>query len=95
MLSLEFALSRGAKILGRLRLLIGNEQSPSGEESPGRGSIYATGYAVLLRIEQMTGGALLVEQGALYPALFRLEHRGLLESEWGVSDNNRRASTTD
>ena len=49
------------------------------------------GYAVLLRIEQMTGGALLVEQGALYPALFRLEHRGLLESEWGVSDNNRRA----
>jgi PadR family transcriptional regulator PadR len=49
------------------------------------------GYAVLLRIEQITGGALLVEQGALYPALARLEHRGLLEAEWGVSDNNRRA----
>lgn len=49
------------------------------------------GYGVLLRIEQITSGALLVEQGALYPALFRLEHRGLLESEWGVSDNNRRA----
>lgn len=49
------------------------------------------GYAVLLRIEQITGGALLVEQGALYPALFRLEHRGLLDSEWGVSENNRRA----
>jgi len=49
------------------------------------------GYAVLLRIEQITGGALLVEQGALYPALARLEHRGLLEGEWGVSDNNRRA----
>ena len=49
------------------------------------------GYAVLLRIEQMTGGALVVEQGALYPALFRLEHRGLVETEWGVSDNNRRA----
>ena len=49
------------------------------------------GYAVLLRIEQITGGALLVEQGALYPGLFRLEHRGFLESEWGVSDNNRRA----
>jgi PadR family transcriptional regulator, regulatory protein PadR len=46
---------------------------------------------VLLRIEQVTGGALLVEQGALYPALFRLEHRGLLTSEWGVSDNNRKA----
>jgi PadR family transcriptional regulator PadR len=49
------------------------------------------GYAVLLRIEQITGGALLVEQGALYPALARLEHRGLLDAEWGVSDNNRRA----
>jgi len=49
------------------------------------------GYAVLLRIEQITGGALLVEQGALYPALFRLEARGLLTGEWGVSDNNRRA----
>jgi PadR family transcriptional regulator PadR len=49
------------------------------------------GYGVLLRIEQMTGGALLVEQGALYPALFRLEHQGLLASDWGVSENNRRA----
>ena len=49
------------------------------------------GYGVLLRIEQITGGALLVEQGALYPALFRLEHRGLIDGEWGVSDNNRRA----
>jgi len=49
------------------------------------------GYGVLLRIEQVTAGALLVEQGALYPALFRLEHRGLLASEWGTSDNNRKA----
>ena len=49
------------------------------------------GYGVLLRIEQMTRGALLVEQGALYPALYRLEHQGLLEAEWGTSDNNRRA----
>src|SRR5262245_18101964 len=49
------------------------------------------GYGVLLRIEQMTRGALLVEQGALYPALYRLEHRGLLDTEWGVSHNNRRA----
>jgi PadR family transcriptional regulator PadR len=46
---------------------------------------------VLLRIQQITGGALLVEQGALYPALARLEHQGLLASEWGTSDNNRRA----
>ena len=46
---------------------------------------------VLLRIGQMTDGALLVEQGALYPALFRLEQMGLLDTEWCVSDNNRRA----
>lgn len=49
------------------------------------------GYGVLLRLEQITGGALLVEQGALYPALFRLEQQGLLATEWGVSENNRRA----
>lgn len=49
------------------------------------------GYGVLLRIEQITGGVLEVQQGALYPALYRLEHRGLIESEWGRSDNNRRA----
>ena len=49
------------------------------------------GYGVLLRIQQISGGALLVEQGALYPALYRLEERGMLISEWGVSDNNRRA----
>jgi PadR family transcriptional regulator PadR len=49
------------------------------------------GYGVLLRIEQITRGALLAEQGALYPALSRLEHRGLLASEWGTSENNRRA----
>lgn len=49
------------------------------------------GYGVLLRIEQISRGALLVEQGALYPALFRLVHRGLLKAKWGISDNNRRA----
>ena len=49
------------------------------------------GYGVLLRIQQITGGALTIEQGALYPALARLEHQGLLGSEWGVSDNNRKA----
>jgi PadR family transcriptional regulator PadR len=49
------------------------------------------GYGVLLRIEQITKGALLVEQGALYPALYRLESRGLLQTEWGISDNNRKA----
>ena len=49
------------------------------------------GYGVLVRIEQITGGALLVEQGALYPALYRLEHQGLLDTEWGTSDNNRKA----
>ena len=49
------------------------------------------GYGILLRIQQISGGALLVEQGALYPALYRLEEQDLLASEWGVSDNNRRA----
>jgi PadR family transcriptional regulator, regulatory protein PadR len=49
------------------------------------------GYGVLLRIGQISGRALLIEQGALYPALFRLVHRGLLKASWGVSENNRRA----
>ena len=49
------------------------------------------GYGVLLRIAQISGGALEIQQGALYPALYRLEHQGLIESEWGTSENNRRA----
>lgn len=49
------------------------------------------GYGVLLRIQQMTGGSLTIEQGALYPALYRLERQGLLDTEWGTSQNNRRA----
>jgi transcriptional regulator len=49
------------------------------------------GYGVLLRIEQITGGHLQIHQGALYPALYRLERQGLIDSGWGTSDNNRRA----
>jgi PadR family transcriptional regulator PadR len=49
------------------------------------------GYGILLRIEQISGRALLVEQGALYPALFRLVRQRLLTANWGTSDNNRRA----
>ncbi|MDQ3349288.1 MAG: PadR family transcriptional regulator [Acidobacteriota bacterium] len=49
------------------------------------------GYGVMVRIGQISKGALTIEQGALYPALQRLERRGLLASKWGVSDNNRRA----
>ena len=49
------------------------------------------GYGVLLRIEQISKGALLIEQGALYPALFRLVRQGMLKATWGTSDNNRRA----
>ena len=49
------------------------------------------GYGVLLRVQQMTQEALIVEQGALYPALYRLERQGLLDTEWGTSENNRRA----
>ena len=49
------------------------------------------GYGVLLRIGQISDQALLIEQGALYPALFRLVRQGLLKASWGTSDNNRRA----
>jgi PadR family transcriptional regulator, regulatory protein PadR len=48
------------------------------------------GYGILLRIEQISQGALLIEQGALYPALFRLVQQGLLKAHWDTSENNRR-----
>jgi PadR family transcriptional regulator PadR len=51
----------------------------------------AHGYAVAKFIHDRTGGALLVEEGALYPALHRLERKRSIESEWGLSENNRRA----
>lgn len=49
------------------------------------------GYGILLRIAQISGQALLIEQGALYPALFRLVRQGVLKAKWGTSENNRRA----
>jgi len=49
------------------------------------------GYGVLLRIQQLAKGNLQIEQGSLYPALYRLEHKGFIECEWGESDNNRKA----
>ena len=49
------------------------------------------GYGVLLRLQQMTGGNLSLEQGAIYPALYRLERQDLIIGTWGTSDNNRRA----
>jgi transcriptional regulator len=49
------------------------------------------GYGVLLRIQQMSTDQLIVQQGSLYPALYRLEHEGSIASEWGESDNSRRA----
>jgi PadR family transcriptional regulator PadR len=49
------------------------------------------GYGILLRIGQISGQALTIEQGALYPALYRLVRQGLLKTEWGKSENNRRA----
>ncbi len=49
------------------------------------------GYGVLLRIQQISGGQLEIQQGSLYPALYRLEHQGWIASEWGESDNNRKA----
>jgi transcriptional regulator len=49
------------------------------------------GYGVLLRIRQISGDALEIPQGSLYPALYRLEHKGLIAADWGQSENNRRA----
>jgi transcriptional regulator len=49
------------------------------------------GFGLAQRIQQISGGALDLNQGTLYPALLRLEHRGWIRSRWGVSDNNRRA----
>ena len=49
------------------------------------------GYGVLLRIGQISKGALDIPQGSLYPALYRLEHQGLIKAEWGESENKRKA----
>ena len=49
------------------------------------------GYGVLLRIQQISRNRLEIQQGSLYPALYRLEHQGLIASEWGESENKRRA----
>ena len=49
------------------------------------------GYGVLLRIRQISKNAIEIPQGSLYPALYRLEHQGLIVAEWGQSENNRKA----
>ena len=49
------------------------------------------GYGVLIRLQQISGDRLQIQQGSLYPALYRLEHQGLIAAEWGTSENNRRA----
>ena len=49
------------------------------------------GYGILLRIQQLSGDQFEIQQGSLYPALYRLEHQGAITSEWGESENNRRA----
>ena len=49
------------------------------------------GYGVLLRIAQISNDALQIPQGSLYPALYRLEHQGLIAAEWGESENKRKA----
>jgi PadR family transcriptional regulator PadR len=49
------------------------------------------GYGVLLRIQQISQKRLQIQQGSLYPALYRLEHQGLITSEWGESENKRKA----
>ncbi len=49
------------------------------------------GYGVLLRLQQISKDRLQIQQGSLYPALYRLEHQGLIAGQWGESDNKRRA----
>jgi transcriptional regulator len=49
------------------------------------------GYGILLRIQQVSRGKLEIQQGSLYPALYRLEHQGFIASDWGESENNRKA----
>ena len=49
------------------------------------------GFAIVQRIRQMSDEVLQVEQGSLYPALYRLEEQGWIKAEWGVSENNRKA----
>ena len=49
------------------------------------------GYGVLLRIQQMSRDRLQIQQGSLYPALYRLDHQGLIAASWGESENRRRA----
>lgn len=49
------------------------------------------GYGILLRIQQISGDRLEIQQGSLYPALYRLEHQGRITSEWGESENKRKA----
>jgi len=49
------------------------------------------GYGILLRIQQISGQRLEIQQGSLYPALYRLEHQGWISSDWGESENKRKA----
>lgn len=49
------------------------------------------GYGILLRIQQISNNSLEIQQGSLYPALYRLEHQGWISSEWGESENKRKA----
>lgn len=49
------------------------------------------GYGILVRIQQLSREVFAIPQGSLYPALYRLEHRGWIDAEWGESDNNRKA----
>ncbi len=71
------------------RRAAGNAGLADLESGPSLGPLH--GYGVLLRIQQISGEELVIQQGSLYPALYRLEHQGAIASEWGESENNRRA----
>jgi transcriptional regulator len=62
-----------------------------GAGAPGVNNVHMHGYSIAQFIQQASRDVLKVEEGALYPALHRLEIRGLLKAEWGASENNRRA----
>src|SRR2546422_10643647 len=49
------------------------------------------GYRIAQKIQELSDEVLRIEEGSLYPALYRMEQKGLIESEWGISDNNRQA----
>ncbi len=73
----------------KVRSPLRNPGSHDPQNLDSMGSLH--GYGIARRIEQVAEGSLVLNQGTIYPALLRLEQKGWISSDWGVSDNNRRA----